>query len=83
MLVQDLVLTSRGAGPFQWLAGLYGSDTSETSPATLMARGPVGPLAAVYRDERRDRIFELAAYGEAALRVSQDGPSLWVAALSR
>ncbi|MBR7619249.1 TonB-dependent receptor [Phenylobacterium sp. 20VBR1] len=70
MLVQDLVLTSRGAGPFQWLAGLYGSDTSETSPATLMARGPVGPLAAVYRDERRDRIFELAAYGEAALRVS-------------
>ena len=70
MLVQDLVLTSRGAGRFQWLAGLYGSDTSEDSPATLVARGPVGPLATVYRDDRRDRIFELAAYGEAAVEIS-------------
>ena len=70
MLVQDLVLTSRGAGAFQWLVGLYGSDTSEDSPATLMARGPLGPFASVYRDDRRDRIFELAAYGEAAVEIS-------------
>ena len=70
MLIQDLVLTSRGAGRFQWLAGLYGSDTFEDSPATLMARGPAGPLATVYRDDRRNRIFELAAYGEAAFEVS-------------
>lgn len=69
MFSQDFVLTSRGAGPFQWLAGLYGSDTVEDSPATLMARGPIGPLATVYRDDRRDRIFELAAYGEAALEI--------------
>ena len=69
MVVQDLVLTSRGASRFQWLAGLYASDTSETAPAVMLARKPGDLLRIVYQDQRSNQIRELAAYGEAAFEV--------------
>jgi outer membrane receptor protein involved in Fe transport len=64
MLVEDLFLTSRGAGRLQWLAGLYGSSTSEHSPSEFLAQHTFAPDVPVYSDNRYDWIDELAAYGE-------------------
>ena len=64
MLVQDMVLTSRGAGPVEWLVGLYGSNTRVHTPTELLAQNPNLPNVTVYGDDRRDRIRELAGYGE-------------------
>jgi iron complex outermembrane receptor protein len=65
MLVEDLVLTSRGAGNVEWLAGLYGSYTRLHTPTEFLAQVSFSKfLIPVYSDDRRDRIGELAAYGE-------------------
>jgi iron complex outermembrane receptor protein len=72
MLVQDLFLTSRGAGRFEWLAGVYGSYTLVHSPSEFLAQLqiPEAPLVIVYGDQRHDRIRELAGYGEASYRFA-------------
>lgn len=70
MLVQDLYLTSRGAGRLEWLAGLYGSDTRTRTPTEFLAQVPRAPLVLVYGDDRRDHIREVAAYGEASYRLA-------------
>jgi outer membrane receptor protein involved in Fe transport len=72
MFVQDLYLTSRGAGPLQWLAGVYGEDTSVHSPTELLAQNPNLPNVQVYSDNRRDHIRELAAYGEVSYAFAPD-----------
>ncbi len=77
MLVQDVYLTSRGAGRFEWLAGVYGSDTSVHSPTEFLAQVPRAPNVKVYGDDRSDQIRELAAYGE----VSYDFAPSWTLAL--
>ncbi|MBL8553619.1 MAG: TonB-dependent receptor [Phenylobacterium sp.] len=77
MLVEDLVLTSRGAGPVEWLAGLYGSYTRTHSPTEFLAQVPRADLILVYGDDRRDRIQELAAYSEVSYAFG-DG---WTVAL--
>ncbi|MEW5685976.1 MAG: TonB-dependent receptor plug domain-containing protein [Pseudomonadota bacterium] len=77
MLVQDLILTSRGAGRLEWLAGLYGADMKAHSPTEFLAQFPFAPNALVYGDDRRDRIREVAAYGELSYRL----PWGWTAAL--
>jgi outer membrane receptor protein involved in Fe transport len=64
MLVEDLFLASRGAGTFQWLAGLYASDTASHSPSQFLAQNPNLPNVPVYADNRHDDTRELAAYGE-------------------
>jgi outer membrane receptor protein involved in Fe transport len=64
MLVEDLYLTSRGAGRFQWLVGVYGSRTTEHSPAAFLAQHTFAPDVPVYSDDRHDTIDETAAYGE-------------------
>ncbi|TAJ68905.1 MAG: TonB-dependent receptor [Phenylobacterium sp.] len=67
LIVQDLFLTSRGAGPIEWLAGLYGSYTTVKSPTEFLAQVPfAAPLVHVYGDDRRDYVREAAAYGEAS-----------------
>lgn len=67
LIVEDLFLTSRGAGPFQWLAGLYGSYTTVKSPTEFLAQlSFAAPLVHVYGDNRRDYVREAAAYGEAS-----------------
>jgi len=66
LLVQDLYLTSRGAGPIEWLAGVYGSYTGVKAPTEFLAQVPFAPLVHVYGDERRDYVREAAAYGEAS-----------------
>jgi iron complex outermembrane receptor protein len=70
MLVQDLVLTSPGGGRIGWLAGLYATTMTEDSPSTLAAGPTHGPLTRVYAEARKDRIRELAAYGEASYAFS-------------
>src|SRR5205085_250878 len=70
MLVQDLVLTSRGAGRFQWLAGLYGSYTAVHSPTQFLAQVPRAPNVPVYSDNRHDEIQEYATYGEASYELA-------------
>lgn len=78
MFVQDAFLTSRGAGPFQWLAGVYGSLTEEHSPTEFLAQLSFVPQGVpVYGDDRRDRIEEIATYGEASWEFSPH----WVAAV--
>jgi outer membrane receptor protein involved in Fe transport len=67
LIVQDIVLTSRGAGPVDWLGGLYGSYTTIKSPTEFLAQVPfAAPLVHVYGDDRRDDVREAAAYGEAS-----------------
>ncbi|WP_293377135.1 TonB-dependent receptor [Phenylobacterium sp. SCN 70-31] len=66
MLVQDVYLASRGAGAFQWLGGLYGSDTRIHAPTEFLAQIPNLPNIPVYGDTRRDHVREVAAYGEAS-----------------
>ena len=72
MAVEDIFLTSRGAGRLQWLAGLYASSTSEHSPTNFLASKAFAPNfpVSVYGDDRHDRIDELAAYGEASLEFA-------------
>lgn len=72
MLVQDLFLTSRGAGRLEWLAGLYGSDTRSKTPTEFLAQVPLAGGILVYGDRRRDHVRELAAYGEASYRLSPE-----------
>jgi outer membrane receptor protein involved in Fe transport len=72
MLVQDAVLTSRGGGPLEWLAGLYGSDTKVNTPTEFLAQNPNLPNVKVYGDDRHDRIREVAAYGEVSYAFATD-----------
>jgi iron complex outermembrane receptor protein len=79
-VVQDVVLTSSGSGDVSWLVGAYGSASLERTPSALdilAGPGPTVPLAAavtrltrVYDEDRRDRLHELAAYGEATWRFA-------------
>jgi iron complex outermembrane receptor protein len=78
LIVQDVFLTSRGAGPFEWLAGLYGSHTTVKSPTEFLAQVPfAAPLVHVYGDNRRDHVGEAAAYGEASYEFAPG----WTAAV--
>ncbi len=67
MIVEDVVLRSTGAGPISWLAGAYGASTLQKTPSTLDLRQPAG-MTTFYRENRHDRLRELAAYGEIAWR---------------
>jgi outer membrane receptor protein involved in Fe transport len=77
MLIEDLYLTSLGAGRFQWLAGVYGSSTAEHSPSAFLAQHSFAPNVPVYLENRHDRIDEVAAYGEASYELAPD----WTLAL--
>lgn len=78
--VQDVVLTSTGAGPVSWLAGVYGSASVERTPSSLdilvtpaasvAGISKVAPLTRVYNETRRDRLRELAVYGEGTWRFA-------------
>lgn len=70
MYVQDLILTSRGAGRLEWLAGVYGADMTVDAPTEFLAQFPFAPNALVYGDDRRDKIREIAAYGEVAYELA-------------
>lgn len=77
MAVQDIVVTSRGVSRIGWLAGLYAASTSESAPKQIFGGGSGTPLVLAYLDDRRDRIRDIAAYGEASLEFLPG----WTAAL--
>jgi iron complex outermembrane receptor protein len=64
MLVQDLVVRSPGAGRLNWLVGLYAARTLEHSPSELTIPQP-GRVGTLYTERRKDKLNELALYGEA------------------
>jgi len=64
MLVEDLVLRSRGDGRFGWLVGAFGSVTLERSPSLVEFLSADGTQTTVYQEARKDRLAELAVYGE-------------------
>jgi iron complex outermembrane receptor protein len=79
-VVQDVVLTSTGSGELSWLVGAYGSASLERTPSALDILAGSVSLAAVkavpmrltrvYDEDRRDRLNELALYGEATWRFA-------------
>lgn len=68
--VQDVVVTSKASGPANWLVGAYGSFSAERTPDFLDTKSGNAPLVAVYREDRRDHLTELAIYGEGAWRFA-------------
>jgi outer membrane receptor protein involved in Fe transport len=70
MLVEDAVWTSPSAGRLQWLGGLYGSLTDETTDASVRANNPSGPAQVLYQEHRTDQLSEAAAYGEGTLSLT-------------
>ena len=85
-LVQDVVLTSSGDGPVSWLVGAYASSSIERTPSSLgilvgggasTAPQALTALTRVYNEARRDKLRELAAYGEATWRFAPG----WTAAI--
>jgi iron complex outermembrane receptor protein len=79
--VQDVVVTSVGSGPVSWLAGVYASESVERTPSSLAispasstavvaAPQPPVTLIQVYNEQRRDRMHELAVYGEGTWRFA-------------
>jgi len=72
MIVEDLVWTSPSVGRLQWLGGLFGSLTRETTDAYVRANDANGaPAQVLYAENRTDRLDEAAAYGEATLSLTQ------------
>ena len=68
MLVQDIVLASRGASNLEWLAGLYASEARLRTPSELLAQNPGLPNVAVYSELRHETVRELAGYAELAYK---------------
>lgn len=64
MLVQDMVVRSSGAGPFDWLFGVYAARTVERNPSTIGVLSPGGKVMTAYTEVRKDRQREYAVYGE-------------------
>ena len=79
MVVQDVFITPRYPGRFDWLIGAFGSHTAESTPSALRAAGgPPGlPPVAIYAEERTDRLDEAALYGEVSYRFGER----WTASL--
>ncbi|HEV2532011.1 TonB-dependent receptor [Phenylobacterium sp.] len=77
MVSTDTILRSSRPGPFTWLAGIESIATIEKTPTALDTQAPAGPLHRIYSESRRDRVREVAAYGEA----SYDFRSGWTASL--
>ena len=53
---------------FDWLVGAYFSDSIERTPSFLVVQQPNMGSSAVYRENRRDKIRDLAVYGEGSWR---------------
>jgi iron complex outermembrane receptor protein len=71
MLVEDLVATSANDGRLQWLVGAFASSTREKTVSILQIKGASGPPTQRYREDRSDRLDEVAPYGELGAELAQ------------
>jgi iron complex outermembrane receptor protein len=75
------LMTSNAPGRLRWLAGAFASFTNEMDAAALLGITPPTPARSIYR--RRDRLSELAVYGEATYdltaRLSVTAGARWFA----
>ncbi|MGA0604994.1 TonB-dependent receptor [Phenylobacterium sp. VNQ135] len=65
MLVEDLLIRSGSGGRLDWLVGAFASLTLEQSPSRADFIAANGALTTSYREFRKDRLEEVALYGEA------------------
>jgi outer membrane receptor protein involved in Fe transport len=63
MLVEDLLIRSGSGGRLNWLAGVFGSLTLERSPSEANFVSHAG-TSTTYQEFRKDRLEEVALYGE-------------------
>jgi outer membrane receptor protein involved in Fe transport len=71
MVVEDAVWTSPSVGRLQWLGGVFGSLTRQSTNAFVRANDPTGaPAQVLYQEFRTDMLSEAAAYGEATLSLT-------------
>ena len=68
-LVSEATLTSKGAGPFQWLGGLFFSHTAQSIDLRFTSLAAANPVLA-FEEMRRDRLDEGAVFGEAIWPMS-------------
>ncbi len=72
MWAQDVVLRSANGSRFSWLVGAFASTSQERTPSTLAIDPQDGPQRLVYIEARRDRLRELAVYGEGSLEITPE-----------
>jgi outer membrane receptor protein involved in Fe transport len=78
MLTEDAVFVSPNTGPLQWLAGVYGSATWETTDGlvraggqnTLTSSGSGSTAQTLYSEHRTDQRDAAAIYGETSYAVT-------------
>ncbi len=68
--VQELTLVSPGDGRLRWLVGLFATRQAEDVENTLT---DLGQAASLYTEDRKDRLSEVAAFGE----ISYDLTPVW------
>ncbi|WP_165842814.1 TonB-dependent receptor domain-containing protein [Phenylobacterium deserti] len=69
MLTQDIFLSSQGGGAVRWLGGFYGVSSLEAMTPTLEMGWPGVPQFEAYREQRDERMREMALYGEVEWEV--------------
>ncbi|MEO6340326.1 MAG: TonB-dependent receptor [Caulobacteraceae bacterium] len=69
LLTQEMNLASRGDGRFRWLVGGFASAGAEKTHDLLRTLDAPTPVVA-YREDRKDELAELAAFGEASYRLT-------------
>ncbi|MEO8113824.1 MAG: TonB-dependent receptor [Phenylobacterium sp.] len=69
LAVVEATLTSTGQGAARWLMGAFASHDAEADTAELRAPQETGRIFSV--SERKDRVTELAVYGEGSLALTR------------
>jgi iron complex outermembrane receptor protein len=70
-ITEDAVLNSPSVGRLQWLVGVFGSLTRETTDAVVRADPNAPVLAqALYIEHRTDHMSEAAVYGESSYALT-------------
>ncbi len=77
MLVEDLLIRSNSGRRFNWLAGAFASLNLERAPSQADFVSPSGSAVLAYREDRKDRLEELAVYGEVDYEFAEG----WTASL--
>lgn len=69
LLVHEMHFASRNDGRFRWLVGGFASESTESTLDLLRSLDGSAPDDP-YREDRKDKLTELAAFGEASYRLT-------------